>query len=60
MVKSPPINMMMVIGIVTPTVTGYIADLIGIRPTSFVLIPPVLIALVLLRKYVTPIDIPRD
>lgn len=53
-------SMMMVIGIVTPTITGYIADLIGIRPTFFVLIPPVLIALVLLRKYVTPIDIPRD
>jgi len=53
-------SMMMVIGIIIPTITGYIADLIGIRSTFLVLIPPVLIALVLLKRYVAPIDVPRD
>jgi fucose permease len=51
---------MMVIGIIIPTITGYIADLIGIRSTFLVLILPVLIALVLLKRYVAPIDVPRD
>ncbi|ADN51811.1 MFS transporter [Vulcanisaeta distributa] len=53
-------SFMMLIGIVTPTITGYVADLIGIRDTFIVLIPPVIIALVLLRKYVRSVDIPRE
>ncbi|BDR91720.1 MFS transporter [Vulcanisaeta souniana] len=53
-------SFMMLIGIVTPTITGYVADLIGIRNTFIVLIPPVIIALVLLRKYVRSVDIPRE
>ncbi|WP_256359255.1 hypothetical protein [Vulcanisaeta sp. JCM 14467] len=43
-----------------PTITGYIADLIGIRNTFIVLIPPVIIALILLRRYVRAVDKPRD
>ena len=53
-------SFMMLIGIVTPTITGYIADLIGIRDTFIVLIPPVIITLILLRRYVKAVDKPRD
>lgn len=53
-------SFMMLIGIVTPTITGYIADLIGIRSTFIVLIPPVLVALFFLRKYVKSVDRPRE
>ena len=51
-------SFMMLIGIVTPTVTGYIADLIGIRSTFIVLILPVVITLILLRRYVKAVDKP--
>ncbi len=53
-------SFMMLIGIVTPTITGYIADLIGIRNTFIVLIPPVIIALIFLRRYVKSVDKPHD
>ncbi len=53
-------SFMMLIGIITPTITGYIADLIGIRSTFIVLIPPVLIALAFLRKYVKSVDKPQS
>ena len=53
-------SFMMLIGIVTPTITGYVADLIGIRDTFIVLIPPVVVALILLRRYVRSVDRPRD
>ncbi len=51
-------SFMMLIGIATPTVTGYVADLIGIRNTFIVLILPVIIALILLRRYVGSVDKP--
>ena len=51
-------SFMMLIGIVTPTVTGYIADLIGIRSTFTVLILPVVITLIFLRRYVKAVDRP--
>lgn len=51
-------SFMMLIGIFTPMVTGYIADLIGIRNTFIVLILPVITALVFLRKYVKTVDKP--
>ncbi|WP_048056863.1 MFS transporter [Vulcanisaeta moutnovskia] len=53
-------SFMMLIGIITPTITGYIADLIGIRNTFIVLIPPVIVALVLLRRYVKSVDKPHE
>ncbi len=53
-------SFMMLIGIVTPTITGYVADLIGIRNTFIVLIPPVIIALVFLRRYVKSVDKPHE
>ncbi|ABW01444.1 MFS transporter [Caldivirga maquilingensis] len=51
-------SFMMLIGIVTPTITGYVADLIGIRNTFIVLILPVIIILLFLRRYVNAVDKP--
>nr|KJR72661.1 MAG: multidrug transporter [Vulcanisaeta sp. AZ3] len=53
-------SFMMLIGIVTPTVTGYLADLIGIRNTFIVLAPPIILILLLMRRYVVAVDRPRD
>ena len=47
---------MMLIGVVTPTVAGFIAQVIGIRLMFGVLIPVVLFLLGLLRRYVKAVD----
>ncbi|BDC18165.1 MFS transporter [Acidianus sp. HS-5] len=47
---------MMIIGVVTPTVAGFIAELIGIKYLFGTLIPLVLALLTLLNKYVGYVD----
>ncbi len=47
---------MMLVGVVTPTIAGLIAQLIGIRLMFGVLVPVVLFLLGLLRRYVKTVD----
>jgi len=47
---------MMVIGIIVPSVAGYIADLVGIKDMFGLLIPVVLVLLAFLRRYVKYVD----
>ncbi len=49
-------SIMMLIGVVTPFVTGFIVDEIGIRTTFGLLIPVILLMLVLIGKYVKYVD----
>lgn len=52
-------SFMMLIGIVTPGIMGYVADSVGLRNSFAVLIPPVLILLYVLSRFVTPVDKPK-
>lgn len=47
---------MMIIGIIVPSVAGYIADLVGIKDMFGLLIPVVLVLLAFLRRYVKYVD----
>lgn len=47
---------MMVIGIIVPSVAGYIADLVGIKYMFGLLIPVILVLSALLRRYVKYVD----
>ncbi|MCY0882858.1 MAG: MFS transporter [Acidianus infernus] len=47
---------MMIIGIITPTISGFVAELIGIKYLFGTLIPVILILLALLNRYVGYVD----
>ncbi|AWR96597.2 MFS transporter [Acidianus sulfidivorans JP7] len=47
---------MMIIGVITPTIAGYIANAIGIKDLFGILIPVVLSLLAMLSKYVKYVD----
>ncbi|WP_016732381.1 MFS transporter [Saccharolobus islandicus] len=47
---------MMIIGIVVPSVTGYIADIVGLRNMFGLLIPVVLVLMLFLSRYVKYVD----
>ncbi|BAB66943.1 MFS transporter [Sulfurisphaera tokodaii str. 7] len=51
---------MMLIGIVTPTISGFVIEIIGFRTTLTFIIPIILSLLVLLRRYVKYVDTQID